>query len=587
MLAGPRPSDGCRPEPTVPIPAVVHEKAAHPRSSGPPRRTTTALGRTATMIGLQRLAGNAAVVADLRRRRGAATGDERRAAAEPAVQRCGGEVHAGCSCAEEAPAVPVQRAQPVVQRACPATRPAGEEASSKAGLLATDVTFDRKADKVVVADFPVSGAAPPAGVTTEPDWERAMSIIAGTPSATPTVAILGFSDCIGSERLNFALRQRRADAVLALLPPASKKKVMTTQAEYSGNFLTGNDTAEQRARNRAVLIHLIPPMGPKRSDACDMLTAAADLDQFIFLVRCVEKKLGRTAPADAPVVLSLLRQIYYGSAKWTLESGRNPVWDDVVTVQPWSPGTDPSPKLGKKLFEALGKSQTITHNGKAIDLGHLLTGMDAARKPDDVTAHVGPLGLGTSVQNHEWATWAGDVGSAAAMSVLCTKFATFPQNDAHYFTGGASDEDLDGDIDSYGMWAALNHGTPDIALRLDMTLSDALLDYYRTTRTTPAMGRAQRYEAFVNMYDGQAKKGVIGKPAALHAKLFPSIRDFAVLYFGNEAKKALKDFPTYCAGTPAPVPPGRTVDALGLIADVIVAADTMTARFVDWLTKRV
>ena len=120
-----------------------------------------------------------------------------------------------------------------------------------------------------------------------------------------------------------------------------------------------------------------------------------------------------------------------------------------------------------------------------------------------------------------------------------------------------------------------------------MTLSDALLDYYRTTKTTPAMGRTQRYEAFVNMYGGRAKGGVIGKPADLHAKLFPSIRDFAVLYFGNEAKKALKDFPDYCAGTPAPVPPGRTVDALGLIADVIVAADTITGRFVDWLTKRV
>jgi hypothetical protein len=37
--------------------------------------------------------------------------------------------------------------------------------------------------------------------------------------------------------------------------------------------------------------------------------------------------------------------------------------------------------LGKKLFDALQASQTIKEKGKDIDLGHLLTGMDAARKP--------------------------------------------------------------------------------------------------------------------------------------------------------------------------------------------------------------
>ena len=62
--------------------------------------------------------------------------------------------------------------------------------------------------------------------------------------------------------------------------------------------------------------------------------------------------------------------------------------------------------LGKQLFDALKASQTITENKKDIDLGHLLTGMDAARKPETVDASVGPLKLGTNVKNHEWATWA-------------------------------------------------------------------------------------------------------------------------------------------------------------------------------------
>ena len=173
------------------------------------------------------------------------------------------------------------------------------------GCWNPDVTFDRTADKVVVADFPVSGAAPRGGVTTEPDWERAMSIIAGTPTATPRrdPRILRLRR---PGRLNFALRQKRADAALALLPPATKKKIITTQAEFCSSSYW-NHTAQQRARNRAVLIHIFAPLGPNRSDACDMLTAAADLDQFIFMVRCMEKRLGRTTSGDAPVVLSLLR----------------------------------------------------------------------------------------------------------------------------------------------------------------------------------------------------------------------------------------------------------------------------------------
>jgi hypothetical protein len=515
------------------------------------------------------------------------------------VQRCGGEVHDGCACAAEQAAAEepglsqpaVQRLEvPVVQRVCPPKRPAGEEESSKSGggLLSSDVRFDRGANKVFISDFPVNSAAPPAGLSTEPDWERALSVIAGTPSIGPIVAIVGFSDCLGSESRNGPLRQKRADAILGLLPPASKAKVIFSTGEFSGRFLTGNDTAEQRARNRAVNVTILPPSGPKGTDACDMLGAAKDLDQYFFLVRCLEQRLGLTRPADAPKVLSLLRQIYYGSADWTLESGRNPVWDDVVTVRPWSPGTDPGPMLGKKLFDALQASQTLTDAGKDIDLGHLLTGLDAARKPEDVSASIGPFVLDTAVKNHEWATWAGDVGSGAAMSVLCTSFLTFPKNDAKYFTGGASNEDLDGDIDAYAMWAALNHGTPDVALRLDLRVSDALLDYYRTTKTNAGMGRAQRYEVFVNFYGGAAKGGVIGKPADLYANLLPSVRDFAVLFFGNELKKVLGGTaPDYCFDSPAPTAPGRSVDLVRLLADVAIASDTMTALFVEWLKKRV
>src|SRR4051812_40301720 len=77
-------------------------------TSAPSETATMVLGRAAraaTVIGLQRLAGNVAV--------------------GRALQRCGAAVHAGCACASEEAAVDasdlrapaVQRAQPVVQRA--------------------------------------------------------------------------------------------------------------------------------------------------------------------------------------------------------------------------------------------------------------------------------------------------------------------------------------------------------------------------------------------------------------------------------------------------------------------------------------
>jgi hypothetical protein len=138
------------------------------------------------------------------------------------------------------------------------------------------------------------------------------------------------------------------------------------------------------------------------------------------------------------------------------------------------------------------------------------------------------------------------------------------------------------------LWAALNHGTPDIGLRLDTTLSDALLDYYRTTKTTGGKGRASRYEVFVNFYGGDAKPGVIGNPAGLQTNLQAPVQEFALLFFGDKLRTALScTHPGGCMGTPVSPAPGRSVDLGALLADLVVAAEKMTMLFVDWLKKRV
>ena len=60
--------------------------------------------------------------------------------------------------------------------------------------------------------------------------------------------------------------------------------------------------------------------------------------------------------------------------------------------------------MSRPLMKALKASQTVD----GIDLGHVLTGIDAMMQPGNVAVPVTP-----DLPNEAWATWAGDLGSAA------------------------------------------------------------------------------------------------------------------------------------------------------------------------------
>ncbi len=475
------------------------------------------------------------------------------------------------------------------RKACPRSRPKGEAAKSEepAGLLTHNVVFDARDNKLFIQDFAVNEAALPPGVTTSSSWQRVMSIIAGIPSRN-FVGVFGYSDCLGSEGTNRTLRDERADAVYNAMPTVAQVKVLWHTGDFVNHFITTNETAEGRAQNRAVTIKIAEPTVPGEKDVCDFLGVASDLDQYMFLVRCLETRLGLTSKAYASKTLSVLRQLYYGNASWTNASNRNKVWDDVITERPWSPGDDPSLKLGPTLFDALQKSQKVFNEGQMLDIGHLLTGMDAARKPQNVEANVGPITLVTDVENHAWATWAGDVGSAAAYHTFCVAFLNFTSTYEKYFKSFASDSDLEGNIDSYANWAWLDAGTPDPKLKLDRPLSEVLMQYYRLTNTKAGQARAGRFETFVNFYGGEVKSGKITKSRELEANLASQIGQFAILFLGQKVISAYKGMPlTACIGTPpASGGPSRSVEIGDLLADLFIATSKMTDLFVDWLKKR-
>jgi hypothetical protein len=273
--------------------------------------------------------------------------------------------------------------------------------------------------------------------------------------------------------------------------------------------------------------------------------------------------------------LSALRQVYFGSGAWSLKS--NSVWDKVIESPVWSPGTDPTPQLGPSLMAALKASDVV----EQIDISHVLTGLDAMMSPHNVENLPGVLNA-TTVPNEEWATWAGDVGSAAAMFTIGQTYAApgTTLDPATSFSGYASDADLRGDTDAFAMRSGFNPGGSPAsrlgqAIHLSGTLSEDIRQYYRMTSTVLGAARSSSAQRFVEAYGGVIAGGVLTNRPALIAALRPSVDEFARLFMGQELLSR-----GYLGS--APPRPGAP-DPSTLIGP---AVDTMTDRFVTWLERQ-
>jgi outer membrane protein OmpA-like peptidoglycan-associated protein len=478
---------------------------------------------------------------------------------------------------------------------CPDKRDSGEVTKSQAptGILADDTVFDAAKESLSIQDFGIDQASVRPTMTESDDWRRMMSMILGDP--TTHVAVLGFSDCMGPEQNNQGLRGRRADAVVKAMPAEAQAKVSPTFKGWWGSltYLFPNDTAENRARNRMVLVALL------RSgiDSCDGLAKAANIDQFIFLVSCLEKRLGLTKAADAPKTLSLLRQLFFGNASWSTQRNRSKVWDDIITNRPWAPGDDPTPKLGAKLLSALQASKEVkvdsSSSSMGIEVSHLLTGLDAMMKPEKPAIHAaGQIYLQTNVLNHALATWAGDVASAATNYTICVDFLKFSASYDDFFKHLAEDADLEGDIDAYAVWAALNSApSAPLPLQLNLPVSEVLMQYYRLKNTPGGQARAERFEVFANYYGANVQGGKMQNRAGFKQTIYPTVLEIALLLFAKQMKEVLQGNPASignCAEGKPPVQTGQpaTVDLGALLNRVAAVSAEMTERFTLWLERR-
>lgn len=448
-------------------------------------------------------------------------------------------------------------------------RPAGEAAKSRtlAGILPNNVEFHPAHNQLDIVDFAVNSSVLPPDVVDNDGWQQAMSLMAGDPFMR--VAVTGFTDRTGGDAENLALRQERGQAVIAAMPATVRAKVLFSGNSTTTDFIDTNDTEEGRARNRSVRVRYTSDT-PVGQDPCGALDHAGNLDEYLFLVRCLETRLGLTSPADARTALSVLRQLYYGSAAWS--TSRNWVWDRVIATHPWNPGTDPTPALGSKLVAALKRGQVV----EGIDIGHILTGLDAMIAPEDVLFTKGPFGLRLTLANEEWATWAGDVGSAAA-EWAWDSFMVKPNHGGFdtFFRRFAGDADLLGDIDGFAIRVGLAAAGPSTQLmrplKLTGSLSSVLLQYFRITRGALGTARTRHIQDFVAAYGGVVVNRSLTNKAALAARFRPSIAEFANLYLEYRLHQSNDD----------PPPGAPRLDFL--LTD---ALDDMVPRFVDWLAAR-
>ena len=477
---------------------------------------------------------------------------------------------------------------------CPQSRARDENTRSQTsdGILPNNAVFLTNDNKLIIQDFAINSNALPIGIANTAAWQRTMSMIVGDPSTL--MAVEGFTDCNGSMRENLSLRQSRVRSVINAMPPTAQARILLQGAWSATSYLASNDTVENRARNRAVVITFRSARTPRGVANCDMLSRANNLDEYLFLVRCAETRLGLTRTSDAPRMLSVLRQLYYGSGNWS--NSPNAIWDDVINDRPWSEGDNPERVLGSPLFNALKASQVVTDNGVATDIGHLLSGMDAMRQVHDVSATVGSfrgitMSAVTSVSNDAWATWAGDVGSAAAEYTVDVAFLNLPQTYLDYYQQYASNSDMEGNIDGFTIWTASNtrqirQGQAFQNLVLNAPVSEVLMNYYRLTNSEEGRLRSDKFKNFVESYGGVVNGGQITNRAAFESRLLPQIREFALLFFGNLMRGVFRNAQPSSGGSSSTGTPPRSVSLGSLLSELHIASVEMTRLFVDWLVSR-
>ena len=273
----------------------------------------------------------------------------------------------------------------------------------------------------------------------------------------------------------------------------------------------------------------------------DRRTPASSIGDYITLVRSLEVAYPEL---DSRQLLAMLRQIYYGrpwSARPTAQ------WSDVLPNSPAM--SDPRHRAGRgagSLFHSLRESQEFG----GLDIGHVLTGLEALLNPTTaVTLSVTGPDPTVAMPNTEFATWGGDLGSAAGQCVADILLTRTVRSNVAYFREYASNADLEGNIDSFGiaegarssgglasLLSAPPSGSMAGAVRGGTPVSQILSQYY--TGTTSALSRAHtnRHRNFVTRIGGRVSGNRIVNRTSIVGPIAGRVASFARLWFIREVR---------------------------------------------------
>ena len=278
------------------------------------------------------------------------------------------------------------------------------------------------------------------------------------------------------------------------LPASERGKIDIARGAELGECVGDDSSEEYRALNRSAVFvqtvgNIVFQDEPITARACPPTTVitAGSISDYVSLLLCVEALFPAFSPRQ---MLSLLRQLYYGNEAWSRIRSR--FWNDVI---PCGLGlADPRPTLGSALFESLHNSNVVD----GVDMGHVFTGLEAMVCPSaGVELETPGPNVDVAMSNEAFATWGGDLGSAAAHKVHDEVDLGTLNPWSHYFetpNSAASAEDLEGDIDAFVIRAGLSGAScaaaPLTALpTLSSPISQILIDYYDAT---PSSAGTQR-----------------------------------------------------------------------------------------------
>ena len=391
----------------------------------------------------------------------------------------------------------------------------------------------------IVYPFAV-GSSDASSLRADPTWAAIQRTL---ENASERWDILGFTDCAGSDRGNAALRQARAGAVNGELTALARTKINNVRAPAMGDCVSEEISPEDRLLNRSAV--LVAVVGPITSPACPPAAPirAASISDYLPLVLCVENLFPAYSPRE---ILSLLRQFYYGSPRWSAHPAAQ--WDQIITCGLSLP--DPRPVMGAVLVDSLTDSQEVA----GVDIGHVFAGLEAMVCPEvSVTPRINPPRMPeitpdvptieVEMPNEFLATWGGDIGAAAEERAnVAIQGRTVPPWSCYIGgpAGGncpsgslqASSADLQGDVDAFAIRAGLA-GRSCAATELQplpsltSPISQMLLDYYNAEPISAGSRRNDHIRCFLQMLGASLTSERIVNKTDVVERIFPWVHSFA------------------------------------------------------------